>query len=121
MAGLIRMDRATLSASLPAESAKPAQTTHYAVVDAAGNIVANTYTLQGPMGSMVMPKGTGVLMSGAAAYFDAGSGNANDIGPRKRAIFSMAPTIVLRPTANPGSCWASPAVTGSRMSSCNSS
>ena len=97
MAARIRMDRATPSASLPAESAKPDQTTHYAVVDAAGNIVANTYTLQGPMGSMVMPKGTGVLMSGAAAYFDAGSGNANDIGPRKRAIFSMAPTIVLRP------------------------
>ena len=101
MAGRIRMDRATPSASLPAESAKPDQTTHYAVVDAAGNIVANTYTLQGSMGSMVMPKGTGVLMSGAAAYFDAGSGNANDIGPRKRAIFSMAPTIVLRPDGKP--------------------
>jgi gamma-glutamyltranspeptidase/glutathione hydrolase len=42
-----------------------------------------------------------VLLSGAAAYFDAGSGNANEIGPRKRAIFSMSPTLVLRRNGTP--------------------
>jgi gamma-glutamyltranspeptidase/glutathione hydrolase len=82
-------------------SSKPEQTTHFAVADAEGNIVSNTYTLQGSLGSMIVPKGTGVLLSGAAAYFDVGSGNRNDVGPRKRAIFSMAPTVVLRTDRKP--------------------
>jgi gamma-glutamyltranspeptidase/glutathione hydrolase len=81
--------------------AKPEQTTHFTVADAEGNIVSNTYTLQGSLGSMVVPKGTGILLSGAAAYFDVGSGNRNDIGPRKRAMFSMSPTLVLRRDGRP--------------------
>ncbi|HBY61771.1 MAG TPA: gamma-glutamyltransferase [Solibacterales bacterium] len=85
----------------PAAAGKPTQTTHFAVVDTEGNLVSNTYTLQGSLGSMVVPKGTGILLSGAAAYFDTGSGNRNDIGPRKRAIFSMSPTVVLRPDGTP--------------------
>jgi gamma-glutamyltranspeptidase/glutathione hydrolase len=97
----IRLDLTTPSAKLSEGDPKPEQTTHFNVIDGEGNIVSNTYTSQGPLGSLVMPGNTGVLLSGAAAYFDAGSGNANDIGPRKRAIFSMSPTLVLRQNGKP--------------------
>jgi len=38
-------------------------TTHFSVIDEAGNIVSNTYTLNSFYGSQVMAKGTGVLMN----------------------------------------------------------
>ncbi|MFX7747959.1 gamma-glutamyltransferase, partial [Acinetobacter baumannii] len=56
-------DRAT-----PSSAVKPGtppherlETTHYSIVDAAGNAVAVTYTLNGYFGAQVMAPGTGVL------------------------------------------------------------
>ena len=82
------------------------ETTHYAVVDAAGNAVAVTYTLNGGYGSGVTAKGTGVLLNNEMDDFTAkpGSPNAygllqsenNAIEPGKRPLSAMSPTIVVR-------------------------
>jgi len=95
----IRPDRATPSTGLVLPPAKPdggpEQTTHYTVVDGQGNIVSNGYTLQGALGSTIIPKGTGVLISGALGYFSDGCRCENDIAPGRRAIYSMAPALVM--------------------------
>lgn len=82
------------------------ETTHFSVVDAAGNAVANTYTLNGAYGSGVTIPGTGVLMNNEMDDFTAqvGSpnlygliqGEANAIVPGKRPLSSMTPTMVFR-------------------------
>lgn len=105
----IHLDRASpseqvaLGATLPAESS---QTTHFSVVDAAGNAVANTYTLNGDYGSGVVARGTGILLNNEmddftskVGVFQASGltrGDANAIAPRKRPRSSMTPTIALR-------------------------
>src|SRR5206468_166537 len=79
LAASIESERATPSRSLvPPPGAEPAgappplldddvvesaDTTHFAVIDAAGNMVSNTYTLNNFYGSQVIVKGTGVLMN----------------------------------------------------------
>jgi gamma-glutamyltranspeptidase/glutathione hydrolase len=101
----IRTDRATPSAELGVVVTKPEraleQTTHFTVVDGQGNIVSNGYTLQGALGATVAPKGTGVLLSGGLGYFSANCHCENDIGPGKRAIYSMTPTLVLDQQGKP--------------------
>ena len=83
------------------------QTTHYSVVDAVGNAVAVTYTLNGWYGSGVTVPGTGVLLNNEMDDFSAKpgaanqgaltySGDANSIQPHKTPLSSMSPTIVLR-------------------------
>lgn len=82
------------------------QTTHYTVVDAAGNIVSNTYTLNGGYGSGVVARGTGLLLNnemddfsskpGVPNMFGLIQGEANAIGPKKRPLSAMTPTIVLK-------------------------
>lgn len=82
------------------------QTTHFSVVDAAGNAVANTYTLNGGYGSGVTIPGTGILMNnemddfasapGTPNMFGLLQGEANAIAPGKRPLSSMTPTFVLR-------------------------
>ena len=82
------------------------QTTHFSIVDADGNAVANTYTLNGGYGSGVTIAGTGVLMNNEMDDFSAKPGapnrdglvygEANAIAPRKRPLSSMTPTIVTR-------------------------
>ncbi|MDB5570580.1 MAG: ggt [Hyphomicrobiales bacterium] len=81
------------------------QTTHYSVVDAQGNAVANTYTLNFSYGLGLVAEGTGVLLNNElddfAARRDAFNaygmlgGEANAPGARKRPLSSMSPTIVL--------------------------
>jgi gamma-glutamyltranspeptidase/glutathione hydrolase len=81
-------------------------TTHFSVVDAEGNAVAVTYTLNGGYGSGVTVPGTGVLMNnemddfsvkpGVPNMFKLIQGEANAIQPGKRPLSSMTPTIVLR-------------------------
>ena len=101
-------DRATPSVELAA--GKPPhehrETTHYSVLDRAGNAVAVTYTLNGAFGSATMAEGTGFLMNnemddftvkpGTPNLFGLVQGEANAIAPGKRPLSSMAPTIVLR-------------------------
>ncbi|MFZ0817630.1 MAG: gamma-glutamyltransferase [Candidatus Sulfotelmatobacter sp.] len=81
-------------------------TTHYSVVDAAGNAVAVTTTINDWFGSRVTATGLGFLMNDEMDDFSAKpgvpnsdgliQGEANSIGPGKRPLSSMSPTIVVR-------------------------
>ena len=81
-------------------------TTHYSVVDSAGNAVSNTYTLNFSYGMGLVPEGTGVLLNNELDDFTASPGasnayglvgyEANLPGPGKRPLSSMTPTIVLK-------------------------
>jgi gamma-glutamyltranspeptidase/glutathione hydrolase len=82
-----------------------AETTHFSVLDAAGNAVSVTYTLNGAFGAGVMAPGTGFLLNdemddftlkaGVPNMFGLVQGAANAIAPGKRPLSSMAPTIVM--------------------------
>jgi len=78
-------------------SNESAETTHFSVIDAAGNIVSNTYTLNGFYGSQVIAKGTGVLLNDIMSGFNTApnASGRNAVGPRKRPVSSMSPVIVL--------------------------
>ena len=82
------------------------ETTHYSIIDAAGNAVANTYTLNGAYGSGVTIPDTGILMNnqmddftskpGAPNAYGLIQGEANSIAPGKRPLSSMTPTFVFK-------------------------
>ena len=88
------------------------ETTHFTVVDAEGNAVANTYTLNDSYGSSAMAKGTGLLLNNEMDDFAAKPGTPNMYGliqgernavaPKKRPLSAMTPTIVFR---QDGSLW----------------
>jgi len=90
----------------PDASAEPNHTTHYSVVDPAGNAVAVTTTLNDNFGSRVTAEGLGFLLNdemddfaakqGAPNMYGLIQGPANAIGPGKRPLSAMAPTIVLK-------------------------
>jgi len=92
-----------LHAQLVAEST---ETTHFSVIDAAGNAVSNTYTLNGAFGSGVTIPGTGILLNnemddftskvGEKNMFGLLQGPSNSIAPGKRPLSSMTPTFVLK-------------------------
>ncbi|MCA1612706.1 MAG: gamma-glutamyltransferase [Acidobacteria bacterium] len=105
----ISLDRASTSAEVRAGTpagAESEETTHFTVVDAQGNAVSNTYTLNGGYGSGVTAKGTGVLMNNEMDDFAAKPGTPNMFGliqseknavaPRKRPLSAMTPTFVMR-------------------------
>lgn len=109
LAKTIDSDRATPSERVRA--GKPAvyestETTHFTVIDEEGNVVSNTYTLNGGYGSGVTARGTGVLLNNEMDDFTSKPGvpNAygllqsenNAIAPRKRPLSAMTPTIVLK-------------------------
>ncbi len=81
-------------------------TTHFSVIDRAGNAVSNTYTLNFPYGLGLVAPGTGVLLNNELDDFTAKPGasnayglvgfDANLPGPNKRPLSSMTPTIVLK-------------------------
>ena len=87
-------------------------TTHFTVVDADGNVVTNTYTINDLYGSAVTAKGTGVLLNdemddfaaqpGKPNMFGLIQGERNSVQPKKRPLSSMTPAIVLR---KDGSLW----------------
>ena len=88
---------------LPYEST---QTTHFSIVDAQGNAVSNTYTLNFSYGLGLVAPGTGIVLNnelddfaaklGAPNAYGLTGGTANAPGPDKRPLSSMAPTIVMR-------------------------
>lgn len=82
------------------------QTTHFSILDAQGNAVSNTTTLNMPFGSGVVIEGAGFLMNdemddfsakpGVPNVFGVVGGEANSIAANKRMLSSMTPTILLR-------------------------
>lgn len=70
-------------------------TTHLSVIDAAGNSVALTCTIEQPFGSAVVAKGTGILLNNELTDFS-GPGTANEPEAGKRPRSSISPTIVVR-------------------------
>ena len=85
---------------------EPENTTHYSVVDADGNAVSVTTTLNDSFGSRVTAEGLGFLLNDEMDDFAAKQGvpntygliqgPANAIGPGKRPLSAMTPTIVLK-------------------------
>lgn len=85
---------------------EPVDTTHYSVMDAQGNAVSVTTTLNGGYGSGVTVPGLGFLLNdemddfaskqGVPNMFGLIQGPANAIAPGKRPLSSMTPTIVLK-------------------------
>jgi len=111
----INTERASTSAEVRA--GRPAgyesdETTHFTVVDAEGNAVANTYTLNNSYGSAAVAKGTGMLLNdemddfaakpGTPNMYGLIQGERNAVAPKKRPLSAMTPTIVLR---KDGSLW----------------
>ena len=85
---------------------EPEHTTHYSVVDSNGNAVAVTTTLNDEFGSRVTAEGLGFLLNdemddfaakqGVPNLYGLIQGPANAIGPGKRPLSAMTPTIVLK-------------------------
>ncbi|MDB4935976.1 MAG: Gamma-glutamyltranspeptidase [Labilithrix sp.] len=106
----IARDSATPSSDIAAAgpaSASGPHTTHFSVVDANGDTVAMTTTINWWYGSGVTVKGAGFVLNnemddfaavpGTANGFGLVQGEANAIAPGKRMLSSMAPTIVTGP------------------------
>jgi gamma-glutamyltranspeptidase/glutathione hydrolase len=90
----------------PLAMREPEHTTHYSVVDSDGDAVAVTTTLNDDFGSRVTPEGLGFLLNdemddfaakqGVPNLYGLIQGPANAIGPGKRPLSAMTPTVVLR-------------------------
>jgi gamma-glutamyltranspeptidase/glutathione hydrolase len=105
-AASIRPDAATRSETLGAETSPAAgtSTTHLSVIDAAGNRVAATLTINLLFGSGIVAEGTGVLLNNEmddfslrrdlSNAFRLRGGEANAVAPGKRPLSSMTPTFV---------------------------
>ena len=95
-----------VAGSRPATIREPKNTTHYSVVDPEGNAVAVTTTLNDSFGSRVTAEGLGFLLNnemddfavkqGVPNAYGLIQGPANAIGPGKRPLSAMTPTIVLK-------------------------
>ncbi len=73
-----------------------AGTVHLCTADRRGNAVSLTLTHGGSFGSLVTVPGTGLVLSHGLSRFDPRPGRPNSIGPRKRPLHNMSPTLVLR-------------------------
>lgn len=82
------------------------ETTNFSIMDAHGNSVVSTQTINGYFGSKVVASGTGIILNnemddfsaktGNANLFGAIGGKANSIEPKKTPLSSMAPTLLLK-------------------------
>lgn len=82
------------------------ETTHFSVMDRAGNVVSNTTTINFSYGTGIVAAGTGILLNNEMDDFSAKSGVANAYGliggaanaiePAKRPLSSMTPTILFK-------------------------
>jgi gamma-glutamyltranspeptidase/glutathione hydrolase len=103
----IMFDRATPSNMLPGRENLPdgTDTTHFSIIDAEGNMVAATLTVNTAFGSSFMVPGTGFVLNNEMDDFSAKPGEpnafgligftANEIQPFKRPLSSMTPTFML--------------------------
>jgi gamma-glutamyltranspeptidase/glutathione hydrolase len=124
LAGRISIDRATPSSELARQNGIQIQdggpqTTHFSVIDSSGMAVSNTYTLEQSFGGKIVVKGAGFLLNNEMGDFNPKPGvttstgvigtKANQVGPGKRMLSSMTPTIIARDgkavlvTGSPGS------------------
>jgi gamma-glutamyltranspeptidase/glutathione hydrolase len=107
--GLINGERASTSVEISAGQPvgyESEETTHFTVIDAEGNAVANTYTLNNSYGSAAVAKGTGIILNdemddfaakpGTPNMYGLIQGERNAVAPRKRPLSAMTPTFVLR-------------------------
>lgn len=105
----INNNKARLSSNIKPGKPQPYesdQTTHFSVMDKAGNAVAVTYTLNLNFGSGIVVEGTGILLNnemddfsvkpGVPNAFGLVGGTANAIEAKKRPLSSMTPTIVMK-------------------------
>ena len=100
-------ERATPSPVFSDPPAEGRDTTHFSVLDAAGNRVAATLSVNYPFGSGFVASGTGVLLNDEMDDFSAKPGSANAYGlvgnhanaiaPGKRMLSSMSPTFLESP------------------------
>ncbi len=101
------LDKATLSSDVShgeVEIVESMQTTHYSIVDAQGNAVSVTTTLNGAYGSKLYSEELGFFLNNEMDDFSAKPGipnmfgligaEANSIAAEKRMLSSMTPTIV---------------------------
>ncbi|HET7583880.1 MAG TPA: gamma-glutamyltransferase [Gemmatimonadaceae bacterium] len=103
----IDVHAASRSPVFTASAREGMQTTSYSVVDAQGNAVATTTTINSLFGSGVWVRGAGFFLNnemddftsrpGVPNQFGLVQGEANAIAPGKRMLSAMAPTIVLDP------------------------
>jgi gamma-glutamyltranspeptidase / glutathione hydrolase len=113
--GSISTERASTSVDIRAGQPvghESEETTHFTVVDADGNAVANTYTLNNSYGSAAVAKGTGIILNdemddfaakpGTPNMYGLIQGERNAVAPHKRPLSAMTPTFVLR---KDGSLW----------------
>ena len=109
LAKTIDDNKARLSSNIKPGKPQPYesdQTTHFSVMDKAGNAVAVTYTLNLNFGSGIVVEGTGILLNnemddfsvkpGVPNAFGLVGGAANAIEAKKRPLSSMTPTIVMK-------------------------
>lgn len=71
-------------------------TTHFVVVDGEGTVVTMSQTIGHFFGSGVMAQGYGILLNDDISDMERKPGHPNSIGPNKRSVSNMAPTIVFR-------------------------
>ncbi|MCZ2101339.1 MAG: gamma-glutamyltransferase [Chitinophagales bacterium] len=100
---------ASKSANIVHGPAESEETTHYSIVDAEGNAVSMTTTLNGSYGSYTVVAGAGFLLNNEMDDFSVKPGTpnmygligaeANKIEPNKRMLSSMTPTIILKDNA----------------------
>jgi len=106
----ITMERATPSTEIHpglGEVSEGDATTHYSIVDGAGNAVAVTTTINSWFGNKVTVEGAGFLLNNEMDDFAAKPGTPNQFGlvqgeynsiePGKRMLSAMTPTLVLTP------------------------
>jgi gamma-glutamyltranspeptidase/glutathione hydrolase len=105
----IRTDKAMPSNMLPGIESEPAglHTTHFSILDAEGNRVAATISINLYFGAGYMPPKTGVLLNDTMDDFSTKPGIPNEFGlvgaaanaiaPNKRSLSSMTPTFVETP------------------------
>ena len=101
-------DKASKTPAFADLAAEPTHTTHYSVVDSAGNAVSTTTTLNSLFGSGAFVGGTGFFLNnemddfasdpGHPNQFGLVQGEANAIVPGKRMLSAMSPTIVVDST-----------------------
>lgn len=101
-----QLDSYASSHPQPKSVPEPEHTTHYSVVDSEGNAVSVTTTLNAMFGSRVTAEGLGFLLNdemddfsskpGVPNMYGLIQGPANAIGPGKRPLSAMTPTIVVK-------------------------